>query len=111
MALPPRMSCPVPRRSAASCASSREDTACALLNYGTISGSFFLDASGAVVNMGEFAVNSAQVLETDFYNLGTLIERGEVEEYVENGVVKFRRTGKASGGSSPLAGGFGLLGR
>ena len=59
---------------------SREDTACALLNYGTISGAVFRDASGAVVNMGEFAVNSAQVLETDFYNLGTLIERGEGDE-------------------------------
>lgn len=48
----------------------------------------------------------------DENSLEKLIERGEVEEYVEGGKLKFRRTGvSGTGGGIPLQGSFGLLGR
>lgn len=48
----------------------------------------------------------------DENSLEKLIERGEVEEYVEGGELKFRRTGiSGTGGGIPLQGSFGLLGR
>lgn len=48
----------------------------------------------------------------DENSLEKLIERGEVEEYVEGGKLKFRRTGiSGTGGGIPLQGSFGLFGR
>lgn len=48
----------------------------------------------------------------DENSLEKLIERGEVEEYVEGGKLKFRRTGiSGTGGGIPLQGSFGLWGR
>ena len=93
--------------------------------YGTTDANRYANGLVNKIEAGDFAgddqeealrVDMSSVLglgygPIDETSLEDLIERGEVEEYVENGVVKFRRTGKASGGSSPLAGSFGLLGR
>lgn len=48
----------------------------------------------------------------DETSLENLIEKGEVEEYIEGGKLKFRRTGvSGTGGGSTLQGSFGLFGR
>lgn len=49
---------------------------CALINYGSIQGSLFLDCTGALVNQGEITVRSAQVIQSNLYNLGDLILHG-----------------------------------
>ena len=92
--------------------------------YGTTDANRYANGLVNKIEAGDFSgageealrVNMSSVLDLgygpiDETSLEDLIERGEVEEYVEDGVVKFRRTGRQAGGSSPLAGGFGLLGR
>lgn len=92
--------------------------------YGTTDANRYANGLVNKIEAGDFSGAGEEALRVDMSSvldlgygpidetsLENLIERGEVEEYVENGVVKFRRTGKASGGSSPLAGSFGLLGR
>lgn len=53
---------------------------CALINYGSIQGSLFLDCTGALVNAGEITVRSAQVIQSNLYNLGDLSLQGVGEE-------------------------------
>lgn len=92
--------------------------------YGTTDANRYANGLVNKIEAGDFSGAGEEALRVDMSSvldlgygpidetsLEDLIERGEVEEYVEDGVVKFRRTGRQAGGSSPLAGGFGLLGR
>lgn len=53
---------------------------CAFINYGSIQGNLFQDCIGALVNQGEMTIRSAQVIQSNLYNLGDLSLQGVGEE-------------------------------
>lgn len=53
---------------------------CAFINYGSIQGNLYQDCVGALVNRGEMTIVSAQILQSNFYNLGDLTLQGAGEE-------------------------------
>lgn len=53
---------------------------CAFINYGSIQGNLFQDCIGALVNQGEMTIRSAQIIQSNLYNLGDLSLQGVGEE-------------------------------
>lgn len=53
---------------------------CAFINYGSIQGNLYQDCVGALVNQGEMTIRSAQILQSNLYNLGDMTLQGVGEE-------------------------------
>ncbi|MDM8238875.1 protein kinase [Pseudoflavonifractor phocaeensis] len=53
---------------------------CAFINYGSIQGNLFQDCIGTLVNQGEMTIRSAQIIQSNLYNLGDLSLQGVGEE-------------------------------